>query len=88
MALARMTSKGQVTIPVEVRRRLGVEAGDSLLFEPLDEGEVRLRVVKRRHLADLFGSLPSELPFPGKAAIREAAGESLGAGEAKEPHRP
>jgi AbrB family looped-hinge helix DNA binding protein len=32
-ARARMTSKGQVTVPVEVRRALGVEAGDTLVFE-------------------------------------------------------
>ena len=30
---ATVTSKGQVTIPVEVRRRLGVKAGDKLRFE-------------------------------------------------------
>ena len=28
-----MTSKGQVTVPVEVRRALGVEEGDTLVFE-------------------------------------------------------
>jgi len=32
-ARARMTSKGQVTVPVEVRRALGIEAGDMLVFE-------------------------------------------------------
>lgn len=32
-ARARMTSKGQVTVPVEVRRALGVEEGDTLVFE-------------------------------------------------------
>lgn len=35
-ARARMTSKGQVTVPVEVRRALGVEAGDTLVFEVAD----------------------------------------------------
>lgn len=34
--LATITSKGQVTIPVEVRRTLGVRAGDKIRFEPLD----------------------------------------------------
>lgn len=32
-ARARVTSKGQVTIPVEVRRELGIEEGDLLVFE-------------------------------------------------------
>jgi len=30
---ARITSKGQITVPHEVRRAMGVRAGDSLLFE-------------------------------------------------------
>jgi AbrB family looped-hinge helix DNA binding protein len=30
---ARITSKGQITVPHEVRRALGVGAGDQLLFE-------------------------------------------------------
>jgi AbrB family looped-hinge helix DNA binding protein len=32
---ARITSKGQITVPREVRRVLGVRAGDRLLFEAL-----------------------------------------------------
>ncbi len=30
---ARMTSKGQITVPYEIRRALGVRAGDKLEFE-------------------------------------------------------
>ncbi|MGN0344368.1 MAG: AbrB/MazE/SpoVT family DNA-binding domain-containing protein [Lachnospiraceae bacterium] len=32
MELAKVTSKGQVTIPVEIRRKLGIKNGDKLLF--------------------------------------------------------
>ncbi len=32
-ARARVTSKGQVTVPVEVRRGLGIQEGDVLVFE-------------------------------------------------------
>lgn len=28
----RMTSKGQVTIPIEIREQLGLEPGDELIF--------------------------------------------------------
>jgi AbrB family looped-hinge helix DNA binding protein len=30
---ARITSRNQITIPIEVRRRLGVKSGDKLIFE-------------------------------------------------------
>ena len=35
---AKVTSKGQVTIPIEVRKALGVKAGDNLRFEALHGG--------------------------------------------------
>jgi len=41
--LAKITSKGQVTIPVDVRNTLGLEAGDSLLFEVTQTNEAELR---------------------------------------------
>lgn len=43
---ARVTSKGQVTVPREIRRRLGVRAGDRLLFEEDGEG-VRVTAVRK-----------------------------------------
>ena len=35
---ARLTSKGQITVPRDVRRLLGVRPGDALLFETTDAG--------------------------------------------------
>ena len=32
MELAKVTSKGQVTIPVEIRKKLGIKNGDKVLF--------------------------------------------------------
>lgn len=32
MELAKVTSKGQVTIPIEVRKKLGLRNGDKVLF--------------------------------------------------------
>ena len=40
----RVTSKGQVTIPQEVRRRLGIEPGTEVEFEVDDDG---VRLVRR-----------------------------------------
>jgi AbrB family looped-hinge helix DNA binding protein len=45
---AKVTSKGQLTIPKEVRRALGVKEGDSLLFEVNEDDEqVRVRVERK-----------------------------------------
>lgn len=45
--LARITSKGQITVPHEIRRALGVGPGDRLQFEK--EGNVvRVRPVRTK----------------------------------------
>jgi antitoxin PrlF len=66
----RITSKGQVTIPKEIRQTLSLESGDRLLFTV--EGE-RLIVapIRQRSIGELFGSLPATRPFPGVDAVRE-----------------
>jgi antitoxin PrlF len=42
---ARVTSKGQITLPVEVRRKMGVRSGDRVEFEE-DGVEFRVRPVR------------------------------------------
>lgn len=32
MELAKITAKGQITIPIDIRRKLGVKDGDKVLF--------------------------------------------------------
>ena len=44
---AKITSKGQITVPREVRRTLGVRAGDHLIFETDAKG-VRVRPLRQR----------------------------------------
>ena len=55
-AEATLTSKGQVTVPREIRVRLGLESGDKLVFTLLSDGTVVMRA-KTRRLIDLAGSL-------------------------------
>lgn len=43
---AKITSKGQITVPLKVRQALGVKAGDRLVFEQ-DGGEMTVRPEKR-----------------------------------------
>ncbi|MGB7554682.1 MAG: AbrB/MazE/SpoVT family DNA-binding domain-containing protein [Candidatus Korobacteraceae bacterium] len=44
---AKITSKGQITVPRDVRRALGLRAGDRLVFESVGQ-EVRVRAVKTK----------------------------------------
>lgn len=64
MANATLTSKGQTTIPREIRDRLGLEAGDKLAFTMLSDGTVVMRA-KTRRLADLAGILTR----PGQPSV-------------------
>jgi len=47
-------------------------------FEVTSERSAQLKVVKRRRLSDLYGSLPATRPFPGKDEVRESVGRELG----------
>jgi antitoxin PrlF len=78
MALARVTTKGQVTIPAEVRKALDIGEGDNLLFEVVEAGEARIRVLKRRRLSDLYGALPATRTYPDKEEVRTEVGQGLG----------
>jgi len=51
-----MTIKGQVTVPRDIRDRLGLKSGDKMAFTMLSDGTVVMRP-KTRRLADLAGSL-------------------------------
>jgi len=51
--VAKVTSKGQVTIPIEIRRALGVGEGDSVVFRNAG-GIVTLVPMKKRTLSDLL----------------------------------
>ncbi|MDQ6604405.1 MAG: AbrB/MazE/SpoVT family DNA-binding domain-containing protein [Chloroflexota bacterium] len=67
-----MTSKGQVTIPAEVRKRLGITAGDKLTFVIEDEGKIELRAPIYPTVASLrgaAGSLATPLSWDEMRAI-------------------
>ena len=56
MAIATVTSKGQVTIPKAVRKKLRLHTGDKLEFIITPQGETLLRPVTKR-VDDIFGRL-------------------------------
>ena len=40
MTLAKISANGQITLPIEIRRLLGLRAGDKVLFFQKPSGEV------------------------------------------------
>ncbi|MFT0533689.1 AbrB/MazE/SpoVT family DNA-binding domain-containing protein [Castellaniella hirudinis] len=56
MSEAILSTKGQVTIPANIRRLLGVSAQDRITFTPMPDGTVVLRA-KARSLKALQGML-------------------------------
>ena len=59
MAIATLTSKGQVTIPKSVRESLRLRTGDRVEFAVQDDGTVRLR--KRSvSILDLIGMIRTD----------------------------
>lgn len=60
-----LTSKGQTTIPKEIRAGLGLKTGDRMTFTMLPDGTVILRA-KNKSILDLAGMLHEEgrAPLP------------------------
>jgi len=57
MSTATLTSKGQITIPADVRRALNVQMGDRVEFVQIEPGRFELVAATRsvRELKSVFG---------------------------------
>ena len=66
---ATMTSKGQITVPIEVRRRLGLRQGDRVAFD-VEDGVATLRPIPaERDAFDVYAGALAVLP--DEAAVRD-----------------
>ena len=74
MTTATITSKGQTTIPKDVRERLELRSGDRVEFVVRDDGTALVIPAKSR-LADLKGCLPP----PERALTLDELDEAVGA---------
>ena len=83
MPTATLTSKGQITIPAQVRKALGLDAGDKIDFIETEDGQFVLRP-RTASIRDLEGCVPRLNYVPTieemNEAILDAAGESYRAG--------
>ncbi len=77
MAEATITSKGQITIPAEVRKDLGLDAGDRIVFVRSKQGEYSF-IPATHSIRELKGLFARKLKRPVtieemNAAIRRRA---------------
>ncbi len=57
MLTAKITSKGQITLPLKIRQQLGVRAGETISFEEAQEGFLVKKVLKKSPFDRWVGSL-------------------------------
>jgi antitoxin PrlF len=76
---ATLTSKGQVTVPAEIRDRLDVKAGDRLRFHLDESGRLTITPIRRRSIFERLHEL--ELPSLGRPVtdqdIADAVAEAM-----------
>ncbi len=76
--IATVTSKGQVTLPIEARKRLGIHAGTKLNFIVKDDE--RLEVVKA---GGSLRDLKTAVPKPKKALSLDEMEVAIAEGASK-----
>ena len=69
MNLAKISANGQITVPVEIRRQLGLRSGDKILFFQNQNGEI---VISNASAAAIR---KAQAAFSGAAEALGASGE-------------
>lgn len=67
---AKLTSKGQITVPRDIRRSLGVRAGDKLEFEDNGRG-VQVKAVRSESVFEKYRGIGTPGIGSGRKAIRK-----------------
>lgn len=75
-----LTTKGQATIPQDLRLMLGIVPGDRLYFEGDPETKtIKVKKAKSKPTIDeLYGCLSSKMGYVDIKTVREVAGQKLG----------
>jgi AbrB family looped-hinge helix DNA binding protein len=74
---ARITSKGQITVPHEIRRLLGVKPGDDLVFES-DGTRTQVRPVRASSSFEKYRGIGVGKAGSGRKAVVRAIRELRG----------
>ncbi|QLG96491.1 AbrB/MazE/SpoVT family DNA-binding domain-containing protein [Pseudomonas yamanorum] len=78
MATATLTSKGQITIPVQVRAALGLDTGDRVEFVEMEDGKFAI-IAASHSVQDLKGLIRK----PAKAVSIEDMNQAIATQGAK-----
>lgn len=74
--LATLTSKGQITVPAEIRKAWGLRPGDQLAFSPVRE---QRSIVEPRRKRSIFERLDElKLPDIGRPFTQQDIDNSVG----------
>ncbi len=57
MYRTKITSKGQVTIPIDIRRKMGLRVGDSIEIKETREGYLIKKIIKESPFDQYVGFL-------------------------------
>jgi AbrB family looped-hinge helix DNA binding protein len=82
MALGKVQSRGQITLPSEVRRAAQIKPGDTVNIRVIEPGKLEVRVIPRLSTKEIFEKFaiegPIDLEADREAYEAEAAREVLG----------
>ncbi len=77
-SVSTISSKGQITLPVVVRRHLGVDINDKVAFMIEHNGEVKVTQMKYPTIASLSGAAGKlKQPLPWKQVLKIAREDRL-----------
>ena len=72
---AKVTSKGQVTIPVGVRRSLGLNPGDVLIIRESTAGYILEKAAMPSKFDEFVGYLAKDAPVSTDEVMRDMRGD-------------
>lgn len=81
MNISIVTTKGQATIPEEIRQLLNIQVGDRVIFKEPDreKKQVVVELISKKDIVEeLYGSLKSSVPYVNIKTVRKKVGLLLG----------
>lgn len=79
LAESTLTSKGQVTIPLAIRSKYQLDAGDTLVWRLEQDGSLRVEPKRSLTISDIRAAAKAAgAPAPARAFTREEMEEAIG----------